>query len=103
MTTKKYVVRVRSRKDRFGFDGQTGCLVLAGTMGTVYDMRLTPALSENRLTKAIETTVPKLTVFWDTTLLQDAANDDFDVTTSWEEPDVKTEDVEFVEAAIRRD
>lgn len=84
-------IRVRAKTNRFGFDGDTGCLVLAGVLGTVSEMMLQKTRQQSSKPE------PRLRVFWDACLLQDKANKEPDVTTTWEEDDVDPASVEYVE------
>ena len=86
-------IRVRLTVPRWSYDGQTGILVLAGTLGTVGPMRLSevthgrdPSLSRR----------PDLTVYWDAVLVQDKANDDPDTVIEWEDTEVPPSEVVYV-------
>lgn len=91
------VVRVRADSDRFTFDGDTGFLVLAGTVGDVLAMTL------DRTGRPSNTApTPLLSVVWDTALLQDEANDTpTEVTGLWQESGVLPNTVTFVEEVER--
>jgi hypothetical protein len=90
-------IRVTTKKDRFGFDGQTGVLVLAGTGGTIEALTIVKAGVSGRNGREIH--APKLTVFWDYALVQDKTNKDDPTTTEhWEESEIDPAEVQHAGA-----
>lgn len=83
-------IQVRNRRVRFGFDGQTGIVVVAKTVGTI--MALTLESYPSQKIKRI----PKLSICWHAAVVQDADNKDSSTYENWEESGVDPEDVEFV-------
>ena len=80
-------VRVRCRRTRYGFDGQTAVLVLSGTCGWVSNMTI----------KGHERLDVRLTVFWEVALVQEQGNNDYSAVTDWEEDNLWIDDVTFEE------
>ncbi len=88
-------IRVVSLINRFGFDGQTGVLVLKGTPGHVGELTLHPPAGMSALAN-IPSMRPTLTVYWDTAVIQDKSNDEPAVISDWEETDVDPADVNYL-------
>lgn len=95
------VIQVRSLRNRYGFDGQTGVLTLKGTTGTVGAMTLQQSTVPSRMGPGrVATMRATLTVYWDACIIQDAENNDPSNYEGFEESDVNPDDVEFVRAYV---
>lgn len=85
---RRPLIRVRSRKTRYAFDGETGVLVLAGTLGTV------AALTLQRNPQRDPT--PRLTVLWDAAIAQDKTNAESSTYEAWQESEIDPAHVDYL-------
>lgn len=105
MSATSKEVRVKTLGKRFGYDGQTGIVVLAGTEGTVADLslytkehakpmhELKPA---DRVPDAL--VFPMLRVYWDYALVRDKHDDEYTVIAGWEENEIQPNELVYVGA-----
>lgn len=82
-------IEIVALTDRYGYDGETGIVVLKGTPGTVECLTLTPNQVRGKRP------VPTLTVYWEAALVQSRDNKEPSMIEDWMESEVAPNEVRW--------